>query len=108
LEFILNWTEDHRYDWREAILNPEHARAYWSDFSNLFRYDRGNEFCQRERGDLQQAGVIRHFGEDKSSVLLEFFNWAAMEWCVKDSTGNLDKCSGRELAPSSNCADIGK
>ncbi|MDR7130538.1 hypothetical protein J2X69_002894 [Algoriphagus sp. 4150] len=52
---------DHNYDWREFIMNPEHARAYLFGFSKLVKT--GKEHVQYQiRGELvhQQESVNRY------------------------------------------------
>lgn len=52
---------DHSYDWREFILNPEHARAYLMGFSKLFQTGASDKFIQI-RGEIihQQESVNRY------------------------------------------------
>lgn len=52
---------DHSYDWREFILNPEHARAYLIGFSKLFHTRVIEKFFQI-RGEIihQQESVNRY------------------------------------------------
>ncbi len=52
---------DHSYDWREFILNPEHARAYLMGFSKLFQTGKSERFIQI-RGEVihQQESVNRY------------------------------------------------
>lgn len=52
---------DHSYDWREFILNPEHARAYLVGFSKLFQTGLREKFIQL-RGEVihQQESVNRY------------------------------------------------
>lgn len=52
---------DHSYDWREFILNPEHARAYLMGFSKLFQTKVSDKFIQI-RGEIihQQESVNRY------------------------------------------------
>ncbi|WP_073094465.1 capsule assembly Wzi family protein [Cyclobacterium lianum] len=44
---------DHSYDWREAVMNPEHARAYLMGFQKLFSLTKENKFFQI-RGEVTQ------------------------------------------------------
>lgn len=52
---------DHSYDWREFVLNPEHARAYLIGFSKLFLTGKSERFIQ-VRGEVihQQESVNRY------------------------------------------------
>lgn len=52
---------DHSYDWRDFILNPEHARAYLMGFSKLFQTGKANKFYQI-RGEIihQQESINRY------------------------------------------------
>lgn len=52
---------DHSFDWREFILNPEHARAYLMGFSKLFKTGVTDKFIQI-RGEVihQQESVNRY------------------------------------------------
>lgn len=56
---------DHAYNWREAILNPEHARAYLFGFVKLFRVS-DNAYMQVRGEVLQQQEslniIIRYPG----------------------------------------------
>lgn len=51
---------DHALNWREAILNPEHARAYLFGFKKLIALDKTTKFLQ-VRGEIthQQESVNR-------------------------------------------------
>jgi hypothetical protein len=52
---------DHAYNWREFVVNPEHARAYLLGFAKLFPLYHGNKFLQ-VRGEMtqQQESVNRY------------------------------------------------
>jgi len=52
---------DHSYDWREFILNPEHARAFLFGFQKLFPLAKPETFIQ-VRGEIthQQESVNRY------------------------------------------------
>jgi hypothetical protein len=52
---------DHAFNWREAILNPEHARAYLFGFKKLFELSDVSKFIQ-VRGEIthQQESVNRY------------------------------------------------
>ncbi|NVJ86756.1 MAG: hypothetical protein HWE15_10655 [Algoriphagus sp.] len=51
---------DHAYNWREAILNPEHARAYLAGFKKLWPTSEEGKFFQ-VRGEMlhQQQSINR-------------------------------------------------
>ncbi|WP_237563097.1 capsule assembly Wzi family protein [Algoriphagus kandeliae] len=51
---------DHAYNWREAILNPEHARAYLAGFKKLWSTSKEGRYFQ-VRGEMlhQQQSVNR-------------------------------------------------
>ncbi len=52
---------DHAYNWREFILNPEHARAYLLGFSKLFTLPNQDKLIQ-VRGEMtqQQESINRY------------------------------------------------
>jgi len=52
---------DHAFNWREAIINPEHARAYLIGFKKLFELPQENKMIQ-VRGEIthQQESVNRY------------------------------------------------
>lgn len=52
---------DHAFNWREAVLNPEHARAYLFGFKKLFELNTQGKFVQ-VRGEVthQQESVNRY------------------------------------------------
>ncbi|MEB2777510.1 capsule assembly Wzi family protein [Algoriphagus sp. D3-2-R+10] len=52
---------DHSFNWREFILNPEHARAYLAGFQKIFPIDAENTFIQ-VRGEMthQSESVNRY------------------------------------------------
>lgn len=89
---------DHAYDWREAILNPEHARAYLVGFSKLFRY-RGQEFIQVRGEILQQQEsiniLVRYPGVTGS------LNWAG-HGVVRQGFTQFGQMLGPGIGPSSN------
>lgn len=53
---------DHAYNWREAILNPEHARAYLFGFIKLF--DLNNQ-----RKMIQLRGEVTHQQESINTII---------------------------------------
>lgn len=57
---------DHAYNWKEFILNPEHARAYLLGFSKLFGLSKPDTYLQ-VRGEMTQQQesinrIIRYLG----------------------------------------------
>ncbi len=52
---------DHSLNWREFILNPEHARAYLMGFSKLFALSKGQEFIQIRGEIIQQSESINRY-----------------------------------------------
>ncbi len=56
---------DHNFNWREAILNPEHARAFLFGFNKLIQTSHSNHWFQI-RGELtqQQESVNRYIRYD--------------------------------------------
>ena len=58
---------DHAYNWREFILNPEHARAYLLGFKKLFSLPVKNKFLQVRGEMLQQQGSINGLIRYKNS-----------------------------------------
>ncbi len=58
---------DHALNWREFILNPEHARAYLMGFKKLITLSKSNRFLQiRAEMTHQQESInryIRYLGE---------------------------------------------
>ncbi|REG91493.1 capsule assembly Wzi family protein [Algoriphagus antarcticus] len=65
---------DHSYDWREFILNPEHARAYLFGFSKFIKTSKENVFYQ-VRGEIvhQQESINRY-------IRYEFLNSFNASW----------------------------
>ena len=56
---------DHALNWREAILNPEHARAYIVGFNKLFELEKENAFIQlRAEITHQQESINRYIRND--------------------------------------------
>lgn len=57
---------DHGYDWREAFLNPEHARAYLFGFQKLFSAGSRGDYYQIRAEMLTQSEsinrIIRYMG----------------------------------------------
>ena len=89
---------DHAYDWREAILNPEHARAYLIGFSKLIRY-RGQQFIQ-VRGEILQQ-------QESINILVRYpgvtggLNWAG-HGVVRQGFTNLGQMLGPGIGSNSN------
>lgn len=52
---------DHNYNWREFIINPEHARAYLLGFTKLIGLSRPEEFLQVRGEIIQQAESINRY-----------------------------------------------
>jgi hypothetical protein len=56
---------DHALNWREAILNPEHARAYIIGFNKLFKLNMESKFIQlRAEITHQQESINRYIRND--------------------------------------------
>lgn len=52
---------DHNFNWREAIINPEHARAYLFGFKKLFNLPNNDQLIQvRGENTHQQESVNRY------------------------------------------------
>ncbi|MBN7799898.1 hypothetical protein J0A67_03450 [Algoriphagus aestuariicola] len=52
---------DHAYNWREFILNPEHARAYLFGFTKLVSLPKSDQYLQFRGEVIQQSeSVNRH------------------------------------------------
>lgn len=52
---------DHNFNWREFILNPEHARSYLFGFSKLIRLNKPNQFLQVRGEIIHQAESVNRF-----------------------------------------------
>ena len=52
---------DHNFNWREFILNPEHARAYMFGFTKLISLPKPNEFLQVRGEVIQQAESVNRY-----------------------------------------------
>lgn len=52
---------DHSYDWREAILNPEHARAFILGFQKLWSTSKMGEFYQIRSEILHQQESVNRY-----------------------------------------------
>lgn len=66
---------DHNFNWREFILNPEHARAYLFGFQKLIPLPHAGKFVQI-RGEIihQQESVNRHIRYEKLGVINTSWN----------------------------------
>ena len=53
--------QDHSYNWREFILNPEHARAYLLGFSKLFKTSTKGQYFQVRGEIVQQAESVNRY-----------------------------------------------
>lgn len=89
---------DHALNWREAILNPEHARAYLFGFKKLFQIP--NEAFLQVRGEVLQQQesiniIIRYPGTGGSQ------NWAGHS-PVKHGFTHQGQMLGPGVGPSSN------
>lgn len=52
---------DHNYNWREFILNPEHARAYLLGFSKLLSLRKPEEFIQIKAELIHQSESVNRY-----------------------------------------------
>lgn len=53
--------QDHSYNWRDFIINPEHARAYLLGFSKLFKTGKIGEYYQFRGEIVQQAESVNRY-----------------------------------------------
>ncbi|MEP1956090.1 MAG: capsule assembly Wzi family protein, partial [Algoriphagus sp.] len=53
--------QDHSYNWREFILNPEHARAYLMGFTKLFKTGTPGSLFQIRAEIVQQAESVNRY-----------------------------------------------
>lgn len=65
---------DHSYDWRDFILNPEHARAYLVGFSKLIKTGRENVYYQVKGEIVQQKESVNRY------IRYEFLNSFNASW----------------------------
>ena len=52
---------DHNYNWREFILNPEHARAYLFGFTKLISLSKPNEYLQIRGEVIHQSESVNRY-----------------------------------------------
>ncbi|WP_332910217.1 hypothetical protein [Algoriphagus boritolerans] len=66
---------DHNFNWREFILNPEHARAYLMGFQKLMQLPQSGKFVQI-RGEIihQQESVNRYIRYEQLGVINTSWN----------------------------------
>lgn len=89
---------DHAYDWREATLNPEHARAYILGFNKLISLNQGNALLIRSEITQQQESInilVRYLGTGGS------LNWSG-HGVVRHGFTNFGQMLGPGIGPSSN------
>lgn len=89
---------DHAINWREAILNPEHARAYLVGFTKLFPISNGDNIQIRGEVLQQQESIniiVRYPGTSGS------LNWSG-HGIVRHGFSNLGQMLGPGIGPSSN------
>jgi len=79
-----------------AILNTEMRGRYLVGFSKIIPDTEVMNLIQVRGEILTTTGVHKHFGENNPGVT-GGLNWAAMEWCVKDSR-KFGKCFVRDYA----------
>lgn len=89
---------DHAINWREAILNPEHARAYLFGFTKLVPI--ANDDHIQIRGEVLQQQesiniIVRYPGTSGS------LNWSG-HGIVRHGFSNLGQMLGPGIGPSSN------
>lgn len=65
---------DHSLNWREFILNPEHARAYLMGFSKLFKTGKKDVVYQVRGEIVQQAESVNRY------IRYEFLNETNLSW----------------------------
>jgi hypothetical protein len=92
---------DHALNWREAFLNPEHARAYLFGFSKVLEYD-GNKGFQIRGEVLQQQESINLLvrGADLRDVG-DRSNWGG-HYPISQGFTHLGQMLGPGVGPSSN------
>jgi hypothetical protein len=87
---------DHAVDWREFILNPEHARAYLLGFIKLIPLD-NQSFLQISGEILQQ--------EESINILTRYGSMGGSSWAshdIKQGFTNQGQMIGPGVGPSSN------
>ncbi|WP_339923262.1 capsule assembly Wzi family protein [uncultured Cyclobacterium sp.] len=93
---------DHALNWRDAILNPEHSRAYLLGFQKLFSLSKENNYLQI-RGEIlnQQESVNRYI---RYEALGGRTSWAT-HYQVRGFT-NRGKALGAGIGTGSNSQTI--
>lgn len=88
---------DHAFNWREFILNPEHARAYLLGFKKLFEIN-GHRYIQT-RGEIthQQESVNRYI---RYPGLVGYHSWHMHD--TQRGFTNFGQPLGVKLGPGSN------
>lgn len=89
---------DHAVNWREAVLNPEHARAYLVGFTKLVPIPNGDHIQIRGEVLQQQESIniiVRYPGTSGS------LNWSG-HGIVRHGFSNLGQMLGPGIGPSSN------
>lgn len=89
---------DHAYDWREAILNPEHARAFIVGFNKTIPLQKDQAFLIRSEITQQQEAIniiVRYPGIGGS------LNWSG-HGVVRHGFTNYGQMMGPGIGPSSN------
>lgn len=99
MEFYFEYgRRDHAFDWREAILNPEHARAYLFGFTKISKL-KGNESLVFRGEILQQQEsiniLVRYPGTGGS------LNWSG-HGVVRHGFTNYGQMMGAGIGPGSN------
>ncbi|MBN3583036.1 hypothetical protein JYB64_11620 [Algoriphagus aestuarii] len=65
---------DHSYNWREFILNPEHARAYLLGFSKIVKTQKQKEYYQIRAEIVHQQESVNRY------IRYEFLNSFNASW----------------------------
>lgn len=89
---------DHAYDWRDAILSPEHARAYIIGFTKLLLLKENQAILIKGEMTQQQEAIniiIRYPGTSGS------LNWSG-HGVVRHGFSNFGQMLGPGIGPSSN------
>jgi hypothetical protein len=92
---------DHAYDWREATLNPEHARAYLFGFVKLV--DIANDAAIQIRGEMIQQ-------QESINILVRYdgigggANWSGHG--ITHGFTHLGQMMGPGIGPSSNAQTL--
>lgn len=93
---------DHAYDWREAILNPEHARAFIAGFNKLIPLRNKSRILFRSEIIQQQESInilVRYPGTGGS------LNWSG-HGVVRHGFTNFGQMMGPGIGPSSNAQTV--